>query len=140
MPQSTLWAKCKAKYLVPGTSHAAVITIGRKRNIVRARDLKQKEHEAFSQCSTFLLSLDIHQHEQFLQAKQAARPCDGPSDDHLSQDMDCNIDIASALPPVGSEGVEISQEGGEFELYSELSNMLSGSSAMMIVAVVKNTT
>ncbi|KAG2336339.1 hypothetical protein BDR05DRAFT_1005967 [Suillus weaverae] len=119
--------KCKAKYSVPGTSRAAVITIGRKRNVVRVKDLKRKECEVFSQCSTFLQSIDIHQREQFLQAEQAARPCDGSSDDHFSQDMDCHIDIASALPPVGSEGVDVSQEGGEVELYSELSNMLTGS-------------
>ncbi|KAG2351046.1 hypothetical protein BDR07DRAFT_1502794 [Suillus spraguei] len=119
--------KCKAKYSVPGTSRMATITIGRKRSVVRVKDLKQKECEAFSQCNTFLQSIDIHQREQFLQAEEAARPGDTSSDIHFLQDMDCHINITSALPHVGSEGIKISQEGGEFELYSELSNILSGS-------------
>ncbi|KAG1839356.1 hypothetical protein F4604DRAFT_1599710 [Suillus subluteus] len=35
------------------------------------------------------------------------------------------MDIISAIPPAGAEGIELSHTGGEYELYSELSNMLT---------------
>lgn len=78
----------------------------------------------FSTC----IALDLHQREQFFLAEQAAQPADDPIDfstDFSSQDDAYPMDITSAIPPAGAEGIELSHAGGEYELYSELSSMLT---------------
>ncbi|KAG1872189.1 hypothetical protein F4604DRAFT_1955685 [Suillus subluteus] len=120
----------KAKYSVRGTSQGALITVGCQKcpEVVRAAHLKQKEREAFHQWNHHLRSLDIHQRERFFLAEQAAQPADDPINfsTHFSpQDDAYPMDIISAIPPAGAEGIELSHTGGEYELYSELNNMLT---------------
>lgn len=73
------------------------------------------------------IALDPHQCEQFFLAEQATQPAD-PIDfstDFSSQDDAYPMDITSAIPPAGAKGIELSHTGGEYELYSELSSMLT---------------
>ncbi|KAH7904704.1 hypothetical protein BJ138DRAFT_1235525 [Hygrophoropsis aurantiaca] len=118
--------KRRAHFSVPGVSKGVKIYTGQSRSAqtLRPNGLEQRQQAAHEERVAAIQRLDFRQRAALDNSNHGPFSQDlGPTSD--DGDASGAVDFEGALAPPGEEGFAVSHEGGEFNLYSELNELLA---------------